>query len=68
MRTGGDGVPGSAAEELAKLELLPDGEVTATGPRGQVLRSRPPPGTGPPGTEHGQAITLIATTRPAGRY
>jgi hypothetical protein len=33
-----------------KLELLPDGEVTATGPWGQVLRSRPPPGTGPPGT------------------
>lgn len=26
-----------------KLELLPDGEVTALGPRGQVLRSRPPP-------------------------
>jgi hypothetical protein len=33
-----------------EIELLPDGEVTATGPRGQVLRSRPPPGTGPPGT------------------
>lgn len=27
-----------------KIELLPDGQVTATGPRGQVLRSRPPPG------------------------
>lgn len=26
-----------------EIELLPDGEVTATGPRGQVLRSRPPP-------------------------
>jgi uncharacterized protein DUF222 len=27
-----------------KIELLPDGEVTALGPQGQVLRSRPPPG------------------------
>lgn len=26
------------------IRLLPDGEVTALGPRGQVLRSRPPPG------------------------
>jgi uncharacterized protein DUF222 len=32
-----------------EIELLPDGEVTAVGPRGQVLRSRPPPGAGPPG-------------------
>jgi hypothetical protein len=28
-----------------KIELLPDGQVTATGPRGQILRSRPPPGS-----------------------
>ncbi|HEX6448872.1 MAG TPA: DUF222 domain-containing protein [Trebonia sp.] len=27
------------------IELLPDGQVTATSPRGQVLRSRLPPGT-----------------------
>jgi hypothetical protein len=33
-------------------ELLPDGQVTAIGPRGQVLRSRPPPGgTGTPARE-----------------
>jgi hypothetical protein len=28
------------------IELLPDGEVTATGPQGQILRSRPPPAQG----------------------
>jgi uncharacterized protein DUF222 len=32
-----------------KLELLPDGEAKASGPRGQVLRSHGPPGTRPPG-------------------
>ncbi len=26
-----------------KIELLPDGSVRATGPQGQILRSRPPP-------------------------
>ena len=30
------------------IELLPDGEVTATGPQGQILRSRPPPAHAPP--------------------
>lgn len=32
-----------------EIELLPDGEVNAYGPHGQILRSHSPPETGPPG-------------------